>query len=600
MIDSKVLISVLWSPFLEEIRKGGPVYFCFYRDMLTSLFNKHRIEGDPIEILNSCARSCLIVGTDVELKPEVLHPQIDGRSSAIILVAQQVLAVEEMVRDRSGLSDNAYFPRLRNLISSDLQHSRSNPFSSFDEFEKIWRTLANEVRAIQGSSDRSITFRFGEEEGVDKARSFPFSQALLTREDLNTLAIKIGLDFLRKSDPGGLWARIRSEKSMLRRRSQRLLGLTFLRERIIDQVRAFAKSVDDQTIISENTKASKLKSFEIRFYKDSVDWLTDEFRAYLISEGGERSDDEELIRDVLKREIGTRGFFILPPGDLGDSWSKSPFDAEIQSGDTFLIVGTDSEIARAWKIIKTFYQELEVRCNKVDFPFLGEIFVQQIVWPSEVLGTIKIRNGSIVEKLGQDKTTLGRWIGGFSVDSRGEKFLLNALPRKATFGDETYDIGSIVSINGAKIDFAYFESSLAELKEDQTYEVEFPGRKKIRLGIAIARGDSTDRMGHSIDDSGKISPILDRINEASQALVGYRHQTEISSTSFSPIHCAMILRDLRFRENPQTLSESDIKYIIAGVKSAAIPDEAKLSILKLIEGEKSLSKMVQLEIGLGA
>lgn len=600
MNDLSKLISILWTPFLDEIRRGGPIYFCFYRDSLASLFRKHGIDDDPVELLNGFARSCLLIGTDVEVKPEALQPQVDSRSAAIVLIAQQVLAVEEMVRDRNGLSDNAYFPRLRKMISPTLQDSRSNPFCSFDEFEKIWRTLAKEIRSIQGSSDRSITFRFGEEEGVDKARSFPFSQALLTREDLNALAGKIGLERLRKSDSSGLWALIRSEKAKLRRRSQRLLGLTFLRERIIEQVKSFSEKVDANSIPSEASKLSQLKSFDVRFYKDSVDWLTDEFRAYLISESGERIDDEDLIRDVLQKEIRTRGFLVLAPGELGDSWSKSSRESEVQSGDAFIIVGPKSEVERAWKIIGTFYPALAAHSAKTDFPFMGEVFVQQIHWPQDMPGAMTIRNGAIADKQGIVSAIIGKWVGGFAVDNRREKFLRDALPETVVFDTETYSVHSAVAVNGSKIDFNYFTRSLEQLKEDQMYEVEFPGKRKMRLGIAVARGDISDRMGYSIEESGRLSAILDRVGDSSQAIVGFLDQSENLCLRFSSTICATILRDLRLSGSHRSLTVSDMEYVKAGVEASLIPDEVKLSILKLLEVKSSLSKEALLLIGLDA
>lgn len=600
MIELPKLVSALWAPYLGEIRRGGPVYFCFYRDSLAAICKEHGFDDDPVELLNRAAHSCLLISSDVEVKAEALQPIADGRSAAIVLVAQQVLAVEEMVRDRNGLSDNAYFPRLRRMISPILQDLRSNPFCSFDEFEKIWRTLAYEIRSIPGSTDRSITFRFGEEEGVDKARSFPFSQALLTREDLNTLAIKIGLERIRKSDSTGLWTLIRSEKAKLRRRSQRLLGLSFLRERIIEQVKAFAEKVDANSIPSEATKLAQSKDFEIRFYKDSVDWLTDEFRAYLISEGGERIEDEDLIRNAVQREIGARGFLVLVPGELGDSWSRSLREAEIRSGDTFLLVGPKSEIDRAWKIIGALYPILLASAIKLDFPFMGEVFVQQVRWPLDATGIMSVRNGAIAERKVGESTPQGQWIGGFAVDSRREKFLLDALPESVAFDGETFSIRSAIVINGRKVDFDYFEKSLRQLTEDQTYEIEFPAGWSMRLGVAVSCGDANDRMGYAIEDSGRLSCTLDRVNDSNHAVIGFMERFDGYPQYFSLNTCAIMLRDLRDRVTYQQLTASELEYVRMGIEGSSAPEEVRLCILKFLEVKRSLSRKVRALIGLDA
>lgn len=182
MNDVSRLVDCLWSLFADEISSGEPVFFCFSQDALVEPFRNFRIEGgSPLEIVCAAARSCYEIDEDhAVLMPGALTAGVNGRSAAIVLVCQQVLAVEEMVNEGGRFSENAYFPRLRALMAKDLPALRMNPFE-FDQFEVIWRTFAREIDRTAGATDATITFEFDTYSGVNKARLFPISQALLSR-----------------------------------------------------------------------------------------------------------------------------------------------------------------------------------------------------------------------------------------------------------------------------------------------------------------------------------------------------------------------------------------------------------------------------------
>ena len=200
MIETPKIIELLWKPFIEEVKTGNPVYFCFHSEYLNKIFGQYGAAvSDPCQVIMDAANEFLVVeNTDVYVEPEALRPIAQGFSAAIILVAQQILAAEEMVKDETGFSENAYFPRLRAMISPDLPEISMNPFS-FDDFERIWRRFAKEIMSIEGSTQASVTFQFGVEEGVNKARYFPLSQALLSREDLLLLTHRIGKEKIAKT-----------------------------------------------------------------------------------------------------------------------------------------------------------------------------------------------------------------------------------------------------------------------------------------------------------------------------------------------------------------------------------------------------------------
>ena len=176
MYDDETLINVLWIPFLDQIRKGkgAPVYFTFHRQFLDELFKQNNVNCNSFELINKVANTYYeVLGNNkVIIKSSAFIPLAGNFSPVIILVCQQVLAVEEMVRDERGHSEDAYFPRLRKMISPCLKDLSSNPFE-FSEFKKIWKTLKQELMTIEGFNEKLVNFDFTNKSRKNKARSVP-------------------------------------------------------------------------------------------------------------------------------------------------------------------------------------------------------------------------------------------------------------------------------------------------------------------------------------------------------------------------------------------------------------------------------------------
>ena len=107
-------------------------------------------------------------------------------------------------------------------------------------------------------------------------------------------------------------------------------------------------------------------------------------------------------------------------------------------------------------------------------------------------------------------------------------------------------------------------------------------------------------MGYSVEESGKLSAILDRVSDSSQAVIGFLERSENLSVRFSLTACSVMLRDLRSGTNQSPLTASDIEYVRAGVEASPAPEGVKLSILKFLEVKSSLSKEARVLIGLDA
>ena len=285
MIDeSEALIQCLWNIFLPEIISGEPVRFCFSYDLLQKHFTKSGLtDKQPADHVGAVARNCFSVfGNRAFLSGEALEETSVGFSKAIILVCQQIIAVEEMISDGAQYSENAYFPRLRKSMDERLPSWSANPFS-FDEFEGIWKAFAREVWKINGSSHETITFEFDAYAGANKARQFPLSQALFSIGDLSGLATYCRLDRLRSISADEVWSEIRRERQRLGRRAQRLINSGFLRERLIEQVRKFADRRSVPQVSPSGTMSTTIRDLDLFISLDTIDGEGEEYFAFLVS-----------------------------------------------------------------------------------------------------------------------------------------------------------------------------------------------------------------------------------------------------------------------------------------------------------------------------
>ncbi len=599
MTEVESVVKALWQPLISDIKAGGPVFFCYYKDLLGELFAGFSSD-DPLEVLNRAANSLLEIDQGgVSLTSTALHPKVDGLSGAIVLVCQQVIAVEEMVKDRSGFSEHAYFPRLRKMISEELPIQSLNPFYSFDEFERIWRKLAQEIRTFEGSSELSITFRFGVEEGINKARSFPLSQALLTRGDLFSIARNVGIKVLKNSSRDRLWNLMRSEKGRLRRRAQNLMGLPFLRDRILDQVQLFTANLDPQKIVAD-VERHAVENLEMRFYKDSIDWLTEEFRIYLFDPStSSRIDDDFRIHSLLHEQLSRAGYLILPPSSIGDSWILSRDELPICSGDTFLIVAGEDYLNHAYRVLSSVFKNFAPNSiHPVRFGLSPHHRVAEVNVAQGTNVEFYIRSGKVVNSPQKNSYTYN-WIGGLCVDSRGNYFLPDYLPAKIRFSDAEYNLTQVASINGRAIPFEHLRNSINALSDNTVYELQFSGGRKARLGVAIKRPNSSDRMGYSLSSTGVLPVMLDRVLDSQTAIIGFNVPPGLEVQAYPAATCAMLLQELQ-AGNGAKLNAGDSELVRKRVELALAPDDVKRLIGLLLDTKGQISPQARALFGLDA
>ena len=572
MISIEAVIKILWKPFIKQINSGSPVYFTYHRFYLFDLFKEEGILLDnPVYTINEIANKYIeIEGDHAVILPEVFEPAIDDFSPSIILVCQQILAVEEMVRDQSGYSDSAYFPRLRKNISLSLNESSLNPFS-FTQFEKLWKTLASEMKSIRGFNKSTITFRFGADHGINKSRSFPLSQALLSRDDLKLICNKIGLDVIKKHD-NNLWGNIQSIRNTLKNRAFKLLSLSFLKDRVLDQVVNFAKNANllDLKIIEKISEISD--HMELRFYKE-FDLFNENIRAYIYNyTKNENISDESMVINYLFEILDSNfNYLFLPLSDTNDFWVKRKDEIEIKQGDTFLALGNQQGIATIGMILETCLKGFrKIDYEKDILKFYNDISLIEIInhFPSSIF----IKDGKMIKNSDENNEVQYEWIGGISISAKSDLYFKDYLPHSIVYRGNKFLIQDVLRINSKVLSFENFIKEINYLSENTLYTFEFPLGYKANIWVAKNINPNNDLHGFEIKNS-LISPVLANIENNVVALCGF-HIINNDNLSVFPNHILIPLIQSLIKKIPgRKLNPNEYEKIKSVViKSCPTPE----------------------------
>lgn len=596
MIEPAELAGCLWKHFLDDLSEGGPVYFTFSAELVRTLVSEGGYEtSEPVSDVCDAARQLYsIAGNEAVLHEDALDVGPDGRSLAIVLVCQQVLAVESMVRDPNGYSENAYFPRLRRLMSPLLDEVSTNPFH-FSEFEAIWRALAGDIRSMPGYSDASITFRFGVESGVNKARAFPLSQALLTLEDLRVIALR-GRRRLVRASPADIWQILKQVRHHLSRRAQRLIGLGVFRERVAEQVMSYLKAADPGRPPRDEEQARTAQP-DIIVYRDTSDWLEAAYRAYLRSPESARDHDEARIQAELTKRIGSGAFLLFSLTELGDCWVCTNRTMTIQPGENFLIVGEPACMPDVDQRLRQYgIGSTQLEGSDGSVGRLGPYVVtQRTLSPAGI--EVAVRNGRTSSVNHAPSPAAYHWSGGLPVDARGLKFLREYLPTHVEFAGDMLAFDKLESVNGRYMSAESFISSLADTAEDTTFEIGFPGGRIARLSVGISRLPKELGVGYPVDADGALDVGLVGVSADDFVVSGFYETSPHHGNGFDVRSCALLLKALRARVGQQ-LSPTSVAEVRRRVEASKIPDAVRAAALRLLVEDVRLPSRLCVNLGL--
>jgi hypothetical protein len=597
VIDDDLLVELLWDLFRPEIASGEPVRFCFSGDLLAEHFAKSGHDGSVPEWISSCARNCFDVGTNkVSLVVGAFCETKCGLSRAIVLVCQQVLAVEEMVAEGTQYSENAYFPRLRRLMASELPRVSANPFG-FDEFESIWRTFAREVRRVRGSSDDTITFEFDAYEGNSKARQFPMSQALFSRGDLSSLATYCRQDRLRSASADDVWSEVRRERYHLTRRAQKIINSGFLRERLIDQTRRFAERLLTHEKRALRDEQLPLESLSLFISLDVVDGVREEYFAFLMSDDtGQRVDNAVEVEKRVDAVLGRRGYFFCALNQLSDGWTYASGERAVSPGDSIIVVGRKRSILEGKEHASRYIPSIEWDDSRTRSLGADEtISVVPFALPMVLRNAIILRAGAIVEEraLTQTPPTF-KWMGGICLDSRSCKYLFPYLPTGVIFGERQFNLHELRRVSGTRMDWNAFGKSIAHLRTDVSYEIEFTDGFEARLAIA-SQCRNSDRMGFPFNSMGQPSPMLAPVGALDSAIVGFECPAQRIERPADTRTVARLLRDLKLRAG-RAPNDKELQIARDRVETSSTPATVKRVINALLAKDPLISDDVLAEL----
>jgi hypothetical protein len=584
--ESEALVKCLWDIFLPEIMSGEPVRFCFSHDLLQEHFTKSGLtDKQPADHVGAVARNCFSVsGNRAFLSGEALEETSVGFSKAIILVCQQIIAVEEMISDGAQYSENAYFPRLRKSMDERLPSWSANPFS-FDEFKGIWKTFAREVWKINGSSHETITFEFDAYEGANKARQFPLSQALFSIGDLSGLATYCRMDRLRSISADDVWSEIRRERQRLGRRAQRLINSGFLRERLIEQVRKFADRRSVPQVSPSGTMSTTIRDLDLFISLDTIDGEGEEYFAFLVSRNsGIRIDESAEVAARIESVLARRGYAYCALNSLGDCWTYDAGEIEVGAGNPVVLLARKGNLAEGKAELGSRLPTLAWDDSRVrSLGSGGIVCVAPVVLP--VPGeTITIKAGSIVGAvpLGNKDGRQWIWVGGICIDARSHKYLFPYLPTTLRLGDQKYGVESILRVSGTRMRWSAFVNAVGGLESDAQYELLFPNGLEARLSVAIRKESPLERMGFLFDSKGRLSPTLERLEPTVPAIVGFSCPLQRVERPAELRTVANLLRDLQNRSGRQ-LTEKEQRVTLNRVNGSAAPATVKRLVELLIK-----------------
>lgn len=577
MNETDQLVLSLWAPFVEKINTGKPVYFCFYHDFIERIIPENLLGGKSSAdlIQSTILNNSTLSNGKIYLKQESLCKRECGFSLAIVYVCQQVLAVEDMSNDSGGLSANAYFPRLRKAISSRLTEKSSNPFL-FKEFERIWKTLEKEVLELSGGNFDCVTFRFGLESGLNKARYFPFSQGLLSHEDLEIVCLKVGLKKLRSSSKDRVYNHAIVYARNLSRRAQKLMNIYYLRENICDQIVTFAKSVDVEKIEDLIHVEEKIKEHEIIVFKESEDWFSESFQSFLREKSsGEKIFDSDFISRAIRNCKLRNGYILFPLSVSGDAWVKYDSLIEILPGDSFLLAGTAEDIIKAANAIltisgsKSFFSKDFVR-----YDFYG-LKISELTLPMDSINGVIAKSGRFVGPSEFRSNSKFNWVGGVCLDYRSNKYLRGHLPNGLMHRNSILDMSSVTSINGHFISFSSFEDSIRNAEFDLTVDFVFEKEIKAKLIVGVSRSEAR-RIGIKLNSSGKLDLSANFVDGEDAFITGFYSNKPLKKIGYTSTVIANILVALSTSDfDCVNLANNEVDLIIDGIRASHVSKEVR-------------------------
>lgn len=507
MDKTRLIANRLWSIFLPSIRAGNQMYFCFSRQLIRASL-EDIFDGDAVEdFFDLASKFYLVRGTSCSLDETIFDTDQNGKSLVILLIAQQVLVVEDMVSE-GGITEEAYFPRLRSRISTQLGSGSHIPISSA-QFNKVWDTFKSEI-IKSGAKESAVTFFKGL--GSNVHRSFPMSQALLSSQDLISLFEKFPNDLnLQRTSDESLYNLIFKLRYSISSRARNVLRVNWLRQRLLNQIRNFS-SVARTEIREIETRLKRLQEIEIRVYADDI--FDDAFELRGVSPKGEYIEDLTTVHNAIQNRLDKAPCIFFGLTAERDYWTLLSSDRELNPGETLVILTSEKLESKAQSILKGYWSNFKDVIEPVK---LSDGFISYLLKiPVSQQKSLTIQDGLLTSKAARGALV---WQGGICVDQRSNRFLIGFPPDSLSSNGIIIKNEETLQVADRSTTVRKFLEEIKDLRQEHFFTVKVKGIES-KIHFADYKSAYPIQFGHNFD--GRIfSVVPEEVTQTDICLRGY-------------------------------------------------------------------------------
>ncbi|OIQ19962.1 MAG: hypothetical protein BM556_05595 [Bacteriovorax sp. MedPE-SWde] len=469
------IVCALWRHFEPFLLKQVPVYFTFNKKLIVDIVSNELelVDHDEAyrEFLN-LARSFMVTSeSKVAICENVYKNVYRNKSSSIVLIALQILAVEQMDKDGGNYTEHAYFPRLRNLINENLMEGTSLPFDS-DEYVRLWDTFSEEVRSYYSDNNYVVTFDL-EATKAYKNKIMPLSQALLSHADL----VKMGLALYEKYsevnvDKFDFETFLKNEKRIVSPRGRECLSKNAIRSKVAEQFRGFISSTTVDQLIHIDTEIKKNidhLDVVIRLEEDPFEGTFD----YLLEFKKQNRDIEALVGMSQLVTYLDKSKYMCVAKTLDFLQGGNKFSKTLKSELVSYLVQDEKNI----NYIETSLEINNLDYNVVDLG-INNLKLVKIIDKRIKGRVVGIFNGRL--KNGTEAVAI-EFEGGIQISKAGYSFLKGYYPEKLLIDGVEFADTDTIKVNSQTMVWQSFVEMMKRNERDE-YQLLING-SKIRLAI---------------------------------------------------------------------------------------------------------------------
>lgn len=455
---------LLWKYLIDSYCTGGPVYLSYnvsvLRDILNIEFSTSctRKEAEQL-FMTACNSNTRIYGGKVWIPEFVFSATDDNRSLCLSYAVQQILTAEKMFSDIKYTAD-AYFPRYRNVMGLS-DESGAMPIS-YEQFDRIWSTLKSELLALPSVSEEKITFSKGK--GKNLNRNFPLSQALLSHENL--VRICNNIKNINSYSDHRLLFEVQRNKHLLLKDAQAKIFNRFIKNSLIEQIRSFADSFNNETFIKRKRKIKdKIDPSCFELFRNFEGWDD-----YLQLGLHEKCRGE--VADVLEKYLLHNNVLLLTKGLVGE-FIGSDLPNSINPGEKFIVCSSISRENFVYSNLTDYICKSLIK--KLNYPeaVIPKNCILFYCTPSLEEGTELIigNTGLFAENKSVSKKIT--FAGGISLNNRTNDFLVGYPPTGLKIAGIALTGDELLKVNFESIRVNNFLRLLKQQKNEQRYLIRY-------------------------------------------------------------------------------------------------------------------------------